>query len=203
MPENSLHLSSSYTTWEVWGYEKTITRQGHSKKRHWTVLLRVFPREPSLSCQRWKDDFGATMWHKGRNAELGKLLVFQDGGNSSTLGPSWVIGPCSFPLHSLCPYWSLQCSVSLPHQTRSSSRAKPGLNHHTICKAIVRVWGSDLSWAEFSIQWGQKFLPKNVYWISALEARVVLFTVDVGDGCRGSLCCSFPLCLKCFETKDK
>lgn len=42
-------------------------------------------------------------------------------------------------LHSLCLHWSLQCSVSLPCQTRSCSRAKADLNHRTICKGIVKL----------------------------------------------------------------
>lgn len=36
-----------------------------------------------------------------------------------------------------------------------------------------------------------------------VKARIVLVIVEVGDGCSGSLCPSFPFCLKCFETKER
>lgn len=37
----------------------------------------------------------------------------------------------------------------------------------------------------------------------SVKARIVLVIVELGDGCGGSLRRSLPLCLKCFETKER
>lgn len=60
-----------------------------------------------------------------------------------------------------------------------------------------------MNWQETACNVGKNFCPRMLIESILVKARVVLVTVEVGDGYSGSLCHSFPLCLKCFETKKR